>query len=643
MPQSQDSAVAASALPDRVIPIIQMIFQQPPWLMWGGVIVAAIVLAAFLWWFWPRRQRFRQWIAGHSPSGKLAILAVPLTIGLAAAWLGARSYDFVQRDNRFCTGCHIFVPSGVHMTAPDTGNYTLVNKLEGKHDSLSCHACHELRPVKEAIKMVLWMSGDRGTGERVPPHARVPRKVCESCHVTGAAKKFWQAIASTAGHRTHLESDSLRGRIECLTCHAQSAHRFVPVDSTCSQRGCHLTSATRIRLGKMAGQTDFHCNVCHQFTKSVPLLATRDSAAGSLRPDRQECLSCHPMQLRMVAFDPSRDPHNGSCGTCHNPHAQVKPADALKSCTTSGCHDNWRKVPFHSGKAHARVNTRCELCHDPHAARVDASDCIGCHARVGVRGGGTTAVPPMPFDTLKALKRTSALPPPQLRHGKGDAPPELDFPAALLSRPQVADSFSHARHQKLACITCHSVTAKQTTLTFTAPRGCQICHHQAPATNQCSTCHAEADSFQFRQVALTVTVPGRPPMARSVTFSHASHAATGACISCHMGSVILAPPDSVATCTGCHVQHHTIARDCAACHTVPGLQQAHIPAQSTHIGCDACHTPATVALLTPARPLCQTCHADKVDHYAALECAACHLQDTPEGWRPHLMRQVAAR
>ncbi len=134
------------------------------------------------------------------------------------------------------------------------------------------------------------MSGVRD--EKIPAHAKVPRKVCERCHVQGAAKETWQAIASTAGHRTHLESDSsaLKGKVECLTCHARTAHRFVPADSTCVQKGCHLTDDTKIKLGKMAGQTDFHCTICHKFTKPVAALATRDSAAGALRPSLKQCL-----------------------------------------------------------------------------------------------------------------------------------------------------------------------------------------------------------------------------------------------------------------------------------------------------------------------------------------------------------------
>ena len=626
-------------LPDRIIPIIQLLFQQPPWVMWGGVVLGTVVALVVLRLVWPLRKKI--WGSTRSRPWQVVFFGGLFAVAVGGAFAGMKVNTFIQRDNRFCNGCHIFVPAGQHWALPDTGNYTLVNKLEGKHDTLSCHACHELNMKKEAVKFVLWMSGDRGTGERVPPHAKVPRRVCEGCHVQGAAKESWQAIAATAGHRTHLESDSLKSRIECLTCHARSAHRFVPPDSTCSQKGCHLTSEVQIKLGKMAGQTDFHCNACHRFTKQVPLLATRDSAAGSLRPNKTQCLACHPMQLRLATFDPSRDPHNASCGTCHNPHAQVKPVDALKSCTTAGCHDNWRKVAFHSGKAHQRIESQCLVCHDPHAARVDASDCTGCHARAKLNRGGTEVRPPQPFDTLQALKRTSALPRSSLIHGKGDAPPEEDLPAAQLHPAAVADSFSHERHRELQCILCHSVSSKQTTLTFVAPRGCQICHHQAPDKADCLKCHEKDGAYTFRQVRLSIAPAKRPPEPRMATFSHTVHSVVGRCVTCHKDPVTMAPVDSVTRCSGCHVTHHTTAKQCAGCHASSGLTVAHADARGTHSGCNECHAPAVVALLTPNRALCLTCHADKTEHHAERECTTCHLLETPEGWRDHLMRRDA--
>ena len=79
------------------------------------------------------------------------------------------------------------------MERPDSGDYTLVNKMEGKHDTLNCHTCHAFHAQKEAVKMVLWMSGVRDS--TIPEHGKVPRDVCEKCHEQGAAKETWQAIA----------------------------------------------------------------------------------------------------------------------------------------------------------------------------------------------------------------------------------------------------------------------------------------------------------------------------------------------------------------------------------------------------------------------------------------------------------------
>ncbi len=45
-----DSTVDHTLLPDTVTPIIQWIFQKPPWVMWGGVILAAILGLVALWW-----------------------------------------------------------------------------------------------------------------------------------------------------------------------------------------------------------------------------------------------------------------------------------------------------------------------------------------------------------------------------------------------------------------------------------------------------------------------------------------------------------------------------------------------------------------------------------------------------------------
>jgi hypothetical protein len=633
-----DTGLVHSPLPDPVVAVVQWVFQRPGWMMISGLVVGVIVAAFVVRYLWRHRRQIWTWLATRSRGTKILMASTVGVFLLAVAGVGYKVNYYMEHDNNFCRGCHVFIPAGQPFVRPDTGTYLIVNQLQGKHDTLECHDCHLPNKLVQAQELVLWMV-DRP--DKVPPHEKVRPEVCKGCHQLGAAKKFWQEIVTTAGHRVHFENDSLKKKnIECLTCHARSAHHFVPVDSTCAQQGCHLTADVSIKLGKMAGQTGLHCAVCHAFTAEVPKLATVDSATGTLRPGDKQCFSCHQMRVRAGDFDPARDPHKGKCGMCHNPHTNVKPADALKSCATSGCHSDWEKVEFHTGKIHRQAVEHCETCHTPHAARVDASDCAGCHERVRGSATGRGLKPPLPFDTTKALRSVSAVPDPIGPHGKGDAPPDEDPPAALFSRAP-ADSFEHARHKDLPCLTCHTTSSKSADLSFKPPRGCQTCHHTAAAGRECRDCHDAAGMAAALPVSVTITVPEHAPVAREVPFQHARHQDL-ACRECHSTPVTLEPAPAVRQCQSCHAQHHTEAKDCAACHAGGHLAAPHTPPAVAHEQCADCHTPANVAELTPTRPFCLTCHQPQAEHYAAQECTTCHLDATPAAWRPRLTRAEGA-
>ncbi|HEX9895195.1 MAG TPA: hypothetical protein VGA78_14785 [Gemmatimonadales bacterium] len=629
-------------------PVVQFIFQQPPWVMWSGAVLAAITALVLLWKLWPRFPAIWAWFRGWSRPVTVGFFAAVGLVLLVAGVLGFKSYDYVMNDSRFCTGCHIFMPPGQVVEIADTGHYTLVSQLSGKHDTLNCHSCHEFDPLGEARKMVLWMSGVRHLEEATdkygaPAHGYVPRDICESCHKQGTAKQSWQAIEATAGHRLHLQSDSASGKLmsgsECLTCHAQTAHVFKPTDSTCSQQGCHLTDETSIQLGTMTGTTGLHCIVCHAFTAEVPALATLDSAGRTMRPAWGQCLSCHDMQRVLPDFQLARDPHGGQCGVCHNPHNQETPGAAIKSCASAQCHADWRDEPFHVGAAHRRRAQQCETCHQPHASEVDASDCEGCHQTVRER---TRLRPPIPFDTTRALKRTALAPGPtdDPPRGKGDAPPEDDASGVLFSAlaPTSADSFEHRPHRRLACIECHTTSSGRAGLSFQPPRGCDICHHQAPATSRCASCHQPQELSAARIMALHITVPKQPDRSRPVGFSHPKHEQYP-CLECHKAPVTMGLTPQVASCRDCHQNHHEPARDCTSCHTGYDIRAKHQPGiEASHQRCDACHTGATVRLLVPTRSFCASCHAEqKADHHPSRECSVCHLLSEPAEWRRRLV------
>ncbi|HEU5042129.1 MAG TPA: hypothetical protein VFT84_14970 [Gemmatimonadales bacterium] len=690
-----DSVVVRSPLPDPLVPIVQFVFQQPGWVLAAEITLGAILAVVVLVLAWRRRRAVRTWLVTRPHGVLLAMVGAVSVVLLLILGTGVKTYDYMMHDNDFCRGCHIFVPSGQVFVRPDTGTYLLVNKPEGKHDTLSCHACHPFEIKAQTKELIAWVTA---RPDEIPPHGKVPREICEQCHVTGPAKDTWKRITTTAGHRTHLESDSSALKdVACLTCHARTAHRFQPADTTCAQQGCHFTDSIRIQLGRMKSRFDpgkplpneelLYCNSCHQYTADAQFLAP-DSALALLRPGSRQCFKCHEMRTLLATYDPAREPHGGGCGMCHNPHTDVKPADALKSCVDAQCHADWRDVDFHTGSAHRKVAQRCETCHEPHAARVDASDCVGCHKEV--RYGPRSRLrlrPPLPFDTTAALRQTSLLEPPRTdrppgsARGDWSAPPEDDLPGSRtdvsaspadsfpsdivqalkpISSPQPprplvtpgrargqgaappeeerpeprmqvsvtpSDTFSHDRHRKLACLTCH-VLRDDERLTFEPPRGCQICHHQRPARADCGACHQASELEPTLPIQVAVAVPEHDRRRRTVRFPHAKHD-TLSCTGCHVSPVTLAPPDSVLTCAGCHDQHHAQSRDCAACHRSAAIREAHKRPVEAHQACDACHTEATVARLVPTRSFCLACHQPEQDHYPAKECSACHFQRSP--------------
>ena len=604
--------------------MLRFFFNIPQWIQIGGFFLGLAVAGWLAVYLWRRRHTIKTWIVTRQRNVKIALLAGAAVVVLSAAGFGAVSWNYMNHDNAFCTGCHI-------MKGP-------FQRFSGsKHDSLSCHNCHQQSIFASARQMYLWVA-DRP--EQISMHSKVPTAICAACHVRGdKEKEKWKRIATTAGHRVHLESDSsaLKG-VECTTCHGLEVHRFVPVDSTCGQSGCHI--GTEIKLGKMAGQTEMHCIACHQFTADVPLLATRDSAAGTLRPGSRECFGCHEMRAKLADFDPARDPHRQTCGMCHNPHEQTRPADALKSCASAGCHSDWRDEPFHTGAPHRRVGQQCTLCHQPHGAKVDASECAECHAAVKSRSQGRVN-PPQAFDTTRALRRVSRFEDvdPELR-GKGDANPPRAAPIPRSTLAAPPDSFPHDRHKQLACLTCHVTSRPNARLTFVPPRGCQICHHQEPAKSDCAKCHAAAELTAAHAETIAVAVGNHPARPRSVPFAHTTHAELR-CTSCHETAVTLAAAAPAKSCTACHEDHHGARRDCAACHATTEIRAAHPDSLNAHIACDACHRESTVARLVPDRGLCLTCHAPQRDHYADRECTTCHLLATPEGYRAHLRKAGA--
>lgn len=644
----QDSlAGAAGALRDTITPpplpggvatVFRFFFQVPQWIQIGGALLAAAVAIWILRRIWLHRHSIITWLRTRRREVQLG-LAVGVLVGIiAVSFLGMQSWNYMMHANDFCSGCHV-------MNAP----FQRFAAGAGKHEKLNCHDCHQQGMYANMRQLVLWVAE---RPEKIGSHAPVPNARCAACHMVApetpgvaatAGRERWQHVQRLAGHRVHFESDSVAvDSLACVTCHGAEVHRFVPSTRTCSQSGCHEQQP--VKLAHMTKLAEIKCVTCHAFTTDLPGLATRDSAVRAMVPAKEQCFSCHQMTRRLSDYNVTKDPHQGSCGSCHDVHAHQRPADAKSSC--KNCHADLARSPFHEGVNHRRVQSQCTTCHAPHAASVDASDCVSCHTAARKRGQFQA---PLPFDTNSVLRRRA--PPPsafqQLR-GKGDElpeelPPPRDSPVLLASAS--LDSFPHPRHKTLPCLTCHLVnrpTGSAGGLSFETPRGCDLCHHQKVIAGQveakdCARCHRQEKLATPRSMTMAVQVGTKAPLTRPVGFRHDRHDKV-ICADCHQPQST-APPDSVSTCQGCHEQHHVEARDCVQCHNRPETPPAHT--RATHVRCDACHSPTRIAALIPARNFCITCHTKQREHFPIRECSACHFLEAPGEFRRHLVRGSA--
>ena len=532
----------------------------------------------------------RRWRIGLVSGFTLALLGVSLA--------GYHQWHYMQHDNRFCLSCHLMEDPFQRFS-------------RSAHAKLECHTCHEGRLPEQLHQ--LWMTMVEHP-TNIGRHADVPNSVCAKCHVTGDSTR-WKIIAATAGHRVHLESPDPRLKgIRCVTCHGVSLHEFASVDRTCLKSGCHERNI--IKLGRMGQLPEMHCTSCHNFLAEARTFAV-DSLGKPLTPAAAQCLSCHAMQERTKRLDIGKDPHQGVCGDCHNPHTQTRPQDV--NCTNGSCHAGWEKVSFHIGVPHPN---RCTTCHEPHSWRVNGQNCLRCHANVGreapTRARRVTFAPrSLLHDPSAVADLASAAP---LAWADLQAPQTPGGRPAAPGGPARIPRFSHGDHRGQQCSSCHSSRVKHGELLVKSLADCQSCHHSGPDRTQCSTCHdVAALEHTTLQTMQTFTVTAKHATeTRRLPFEHARHQSF-ACTQCHTNTVSRAPEG--ATCANCHASHHAAAANCVACHAATRPILAHKAAD--HPNCATCHG-ERAANLPATRAMCLMCHTAQTRHVPGRPCEQCH-------------------
>lgn len=654
-------------LPGGVARIFRFLFSGvPQWVQIAGVVVGAIVAVAVMVVAWKRRADIVAWLTAQSHGYKLALGAGVGTVLLAAGLVGGWSYNYMMHENDFCSSCHVMKSA--------FGKFQ-----QSEHSKLECHACHQQSIFASMKELYYWVLE---RPDEIPAHSPVPDKICGECHITQERDSVWKYISATAGHRVHLESDSSALEdVMCVTCHAKEVHAFAPTDMSCKQSGCH--DKTKVTLGKMADQTSLHCTTCHEFARAVNEQSPMDSSRQGLVPLKPQCFACHEMREKLAEQGLDKDPHEAKCGACHNPHKETKADGAIKSCATAQCHASADTLTaFHRGLGDHAIDD-CTTCHKAHSWKVESTDCIDCHASIfedrpprrgllrhvstprspsGQGGGGpgasgmasathATSSPMWPGPFVPHAGASPNVSPARTTPGMRGGPSLVDtweddatgsgasrmqgalaVPSQSAAQPppqgarrSQAAPFQHSRHRKLACSSCHRNDREHGELTIRTPAACQGCHHAVDErAGTCETCHTSSELASSHAVLVTVKVSTRKTdVTRTLTFEHARHAQQ-ACSTCHGNDVSRAV---VKDCMGCHVDHHSVQRNCTSCHASPRDEHT----RWTHDGCVACHKDLTVAQLPPVRTLCLSCHPDQRTHYAAKECVVCHRVSWNEG------------
>jgi hypothetical protein len=289
----------------------------------------------------PRSFFVRVWRRKWLRFTLIAFLVLVPTGAVAAI----EGFHYVHTSTEFCIGCHLMkVPGEKWSTGP--------------HKGVICQTCHEADIFQEAR---LGYASYIQRLEHIGEHAKVPTRICMSCHVQPGTK--WKQIGDTPGHRLHVAEKGF----DCLQCHVTKLHAFKADLSQCVR--CHADkTASAEYIGKqveLGPLETAHCLECHDY------LGKRSD---TLVPTAATCRNCHtPLAEAPAQVLPAFRGENGEgrqiwvakghddCVGCHKPHG--KPLEDPTSCLA--CHQSILVAP-NRHVTDERVG-KCGTCHDPHA------------------------------------------------------------------------------------------------------------------------------------------------------------------------------------------------------------------------------------------------------------------------------------
>lgn len=260
-----------------------------------------------------------------------------------------------------CKDCHVTTGWGKSEFDHDKTDF----KLKGRHQKVTCNACHNNETYKDTPKRCFDCHAIRDV------HAERFGKNCASCH----QEKAWDKSIFKHDRDTRYKLEGKHRRQGCNDCHASdyrvsskrdkqprdcySCHREDDVHNKLNGKkcqDCHVVKGWRYAEFDHNANTDFALNGAHQ---DLVCEACHSIGAKSKEIDTA-CYSCHKQD------DAHREKQGVECEQCHG---QVDWQHAVRFD-----HD-LSKFPLIG--QHAVLG--CESCHTSSVFGDEGDKCIDCH------------------------------------------------------------------------------------------------------------------------------------------------------------------------------------------------------------------------------------------------------------------------
>ncbi|HXV86801.1 MAG TPA: cytochrome c3 family protein, partial [Gemmatimonadales bacterium] len=546
----------------------------------------------------------------------------------------------------FCDNCHNMVPY-------------YQSWATSSHNQVPCIKCHyapgiraeAMGKLQAANQVVKYVTGAYGT----KPWAEIEDAAClrSGCHSDRKLEGPRSYKGLLFDHARHL-GDLRRGKqLRCTSCHSQivQGEHLAVTESTCFL--CHFKD-------RPAGNPIATCVGCHpsppRVTSTAGLVVDhpqyvedlvscvschRDVTSGTGAAEQTRCFTCHNEPERLQQFANTDmvhrvhiAEHNVECQQCHTPieHRVTSLASSFQlDCAAChrGAHEAERQLYAGLGghgvvsqpSAMFMASVSCESCHG--VARQ-----IAAHEQVRVAGEASCL-------SCHGIRYANILPSwkTEMERRAGVAAPMVV--AARAAVPNIApgarravDSLVRMAEENLRLVreggATHNIgyadqllRAALDLVRQAAGRGLPV---TAPAAslgpalgeNACLACHL---GVERRTVSFT----------GGGTFDHERHAVQAglACTRCHTpledhGKTTVTP----AQCSNCHQSLHQPQAACGSCHRQD--VKANHDVSFAHGQCTDCHGETVRGVTQWSRQVCSVCHADRVEHYAPVECVDCH-------------------